>query len=101
MDPRYPSGMNPSDEFPPNVEYRGGPPVQRTPTRRENVGPPPATPKGQAAAKPDEDDSTPHRPVNRPPMALLCAVDDGSEQGEWFRIRGDRTVIGRSQGDVV
>jgi pSer/pThr/pTyr-binding forkhead associated (FHA) protein len=39
-------------------------------------------------------------PTQRPPMALLCIVDDGKQDGEWLRLRADRTVIGRSEGDV-
>jgi pSer/pThr/pTyr-binding forkhead associated (FHA) protein len=34
-------------------------------------------------------------------MALLCIVDDGHEDGEWRRLRGDRVVIGRSEGDIL
>jgi pSer/pThr/pTyr-binding forkhead associated (FHA) protein len=34
-------------------------------------------------------------------MAVLCVHDDGSDEGEVFRLRTDRVVIGRSEGDVV
>src|SRR5437588_5592043 len=40
------------------------------------------------------------RPVQRPPIALLCILDDGKADGEWVRLRADATVIGRSEGDV-
>jgi pSer/pThr/pTyr-binding forkhead associated (FHA) protein len=40
------------------------------------------------------------RPVGRPPMAVLCILDDGREDGEWVRLRADRLVIGREDGDV-
>ncbi len=40
------------------------------------------------------------RPTQRPPMARLCILDDGKQDGEWVRIRTDRTVIGRADGDV-
>jgi len=51
-----------------------------------------------AAAHPD----TPaFRPTLRRPMALLQIVDDGHEDGETVRIRGDTFVIGRSEGDLV
>ncbi len=33
-------------------------------------------------------------------MALLCVLDDGKQDGEWVRLRADRTSIGRSEGDV-
>lgn len=42
------------------------------------------------------------RPLRRPPMALLRALDDGSlDQGETWRIRENRHVIGRSQGQTL
>lgn len=41
------------------------------------------------------------RPLRRPPMALLCILDDGREEGEWYRLRSERTVLGRSEGDIV
>jgi len=47
-----------------------------------------------------EIEAQPERPQNRPPMALLCVLDDGQHDGEWFRLRGDRWVIGRTEGDV-
>lgn len=34
-------------------------------------------------------------------MALLCILDDGREDGEWVRLRSDRIIIGRSQGEIV
>jgi pSer/pThr/pTyr-binding forkhead associated (FHA) protein len=40
------------------------------------------------------------RPVRRPPMALLCILDDGRDDGEWVRIRTPTCVIGRTEGDV-
>ena len=40
------------------------------------------------------------RPTRRPPMATLCILDDGRDDGEWVRIRGDKVVIGRTEGDV-
>jgi len=48
-----------------------------------------------------ESDTHPHRPVYRPPMLILCILDDGSDDGEWVRLRADKTVIGRSEGDVI
>lgn len=40
-------------------------------------------------------------PNRRPPMAMLCILDDDHEDGEWVRIRADKTVIGRSEGDLL
>jgi pSer/pThr/pTyr-binding forkhead associated (FHA) protein len=34
-------------------------------------------------------------------MALLCVHDDGSDDGELIRLRSERVVIGRGEGDVV
>ena len=51
-------------------------------------------------AMPVDADPEPFRPRQRPPMALLCILDDGKEDGEWVRLRGDRCVIGPGEGDV-
>jgi hypothetical protein len=40
------------------------------------------------------------RPRLRPPMLVLCAWDDGGEEGHWTRVYGDRLVIGRNEGDL-
>ncbi|HVC92484.1 MAG TPA: FHA domain-containing protein [Pirellulales bacterium] len=42
-----------------------------------------------------------YRPTLRPPMAVLTAQDDGKSDGEQFRLRDARFVIGRSEGDLV
>ncbi len=42
-----------------------------------------------------------YRPLRRPPMALLCILDDGLDDGEWVRLRTDRVVIGRADADIV
>lgn len=72
----------------------------RTPTRKEAVvagpTPPPGTP---VAPKPPADDAAAFHPRARPPMAVICALDDGADHGEWFRMRGDCFVIGRTEGD--
>jgi pSer/pThr/pTyr-binding forkhead associated (FHA) protein len=63
----------------------------------------PARPGTQAKAPmaaPVETDPQPERPLLRPPVALLCVLDDGKTDGEWVRLRADRTVIGRTEGDV-
>lgn len=43
----------------------------------------------------------PFRPRLRRPMALVHVIDDGREGGEVVRMRGDRLLIGRVEGDVV
>ncbi|MCC6418352.1 MAG: FHA domain-containing protein [Gemmataceae bacterium] len=57
------------------------------PTVRENI---------QVAAPP-----VPFRPTHRPPMAVLGILDDGAETGEEVRVRTDRFVLGRAEGNVV
>lgn len=53
-------------------------------------------------ASADLDEQTrPDRPRERPPMALVCILDDGSAEGEWRRLRNDRYVLGRSEGDIL
>lgn len=47
-------------------------------------------------------DETPlFRPLLRSPMALVHVIDDGRDGGEAVRMRGDRLVIGRQEGDIV
>jgi pSer/pThr/pTyr-binding forkhead associated (FHA) protein len=48
-----------------------------------------------------EEDTLDFRPVRRPSMVTLCILDDGRQEGEWKRLRGDETIIGRSEGDIV
>lgn len=43
----------------------------------------------------------PYRPTARPSVAILTVLDDGREDGEVVRLRGDRFVIGRSEGDFL
>ena len=63
--------------------------------------PPPGPPRMGTVKEVVVAPSLPFRPVRRPPMALLCILDDGRSDGEWVRIRGDGVVIGRGEGDVV
>ena len=64
-------------------------------TRAESLPPmpPPAPERADTAAE--------FWPAARPPMALLCIVDDGGVGGEWIRIRKSELVIGRGEGDIV
>jgi pSer/pThr/pTyr-binding forkhead associated (FHA) protein len=54
---------------------------------------------GQASAKLPE--VTPFRPTIRPPICLLTILDDGKSEGEVIRIRSNRFVIGRTEGDLL
>jgi pSer/pThr/pTyr-binding forkhead associated (FHA) protein len=40
-------------------------------------------------------------PVQRPPLAVLCILDDGGTGGEWIRLRAAEFVVGRCEGDVL
>ena len=53
----------------------------------------------EAAPRPHAPVASPWRPTARPPAALLTACDDGRADGEVVRLRGDRFVIGRTEGD--
>lgn len=68
--------------------------------RQAETAPPPpeAIPSPAASAAPE---ALPYRPIIRRPMALLLVVDDAGEGGEVIRLRGDRFVIGRTEGDLV
>jgi len=66
------------------------------------VGGGPAIPSAAAARSPalPQPDAAVFRPTLRRPMALLHVVDDGREDGEAVRMRGDTLRIGRNEGDV-
>jgi len=54
------------------------------------------------APRPPHAVEQPYRPVNRPPVALLTILDDGSTTtGETVRIRKPVCLIGRTEGSVV
>jgi len=50
-------------------------------------------------SKPPE--ATPFRPTIRPPVCILTIFDDGKSEGEVVRIRSNRFVIGRTEGDLL
>ncbi len=43
----------------------------------------------------------PFQPTHRPPVAILTVCDDGKESGETFRLREEKFMIGRAEGDLV
>lgn len=51
-------------------------------------------------ASPPVDGPALERPLQRPPIAMLCIIDDGKQEGEWVRLRADRHVLGRVEGDI-
>ena len=48
----------------------------------------------------EDADTAAFRPSRRPPTALLCILDDGRQDGEWLRLRGETYVIGRTEGEI-
>jgi pSer/pThr/pTyr-binding forkhead associated (FHA) protein len=75
-------------------------------TRRESGN---ELPQAEDSAKPplarmepvEPEEADPYRPLQRPPTGLLCILDDASDEGEWVRLRGDKVVIGRVDGDII
>jgi pSer/pThr/pTyr-binding forkhead associated (FHA) protein len=61
-----------------------------------------ADPFGRGAEqKYSPEDDLDFRPTLRPPVPIVTVLDDGSlEEGEDFRLRGERFSIGRTSGDV-
>ncbi|HVC98208.1 MAG TPA: FHA domain-containing protein [Pirellulales bacterium] len=70
-------------------------PVPRNPATPIVAGPPPVR---QAPQRPSV---AAYRPSLRPPMAVLTVCDDGKNDGEQFRLRDGRFVIGRTEGDLL
>jgi pSer/pThr/pTyr-binding forkhead associated (FHA) protein len=68
--------------------------------RRAAARKPAAVKDAAPPAVPVDADPAPFHPRQRPPMAMLCILDDGKEDGEWFRLRNDHYVIGRTEGDI-
>src|SRR5262249_23906879 len=76
------------------------------------LGPAPPAPRGPAGgavppaapaapAPPPEPETPLYRPSRRPTTGLLTVFDDGRDEGEQIRLRGDRFIIGRTEGDLV
>jgi pSer/pThr/pTyr-binding forkhead associated (FHA) protein len=63
---------------------------------RKPVRPAPADEEPSSPA-----DAVPYHPTLRPPTAILTVFDDGKSDGEVLRIRNDRFVIGRTEGDLL
>ena len=55
--------------------------------------------KNNSQLKPSRPEQ-PYRPTVRPPSALLIMCDDGENSGEVIRLRSDRFIIGRTEGDL-
>jgi pSer/pThr/pTyr-binding forkhead associated (FHA) protein len=62
---------------------------------------PPTAPSPKQTHSPPPSSASPYRPTLRPPVALLTVLDDGKGDGEVLRLRADRFIIGRSEGDFL
>jgi pSer/pThr/pTyr-binding forkhead associated (FHA) protein len=62
---------------------------------------PGAPPAASKQPSPPSSVARPFCPVLRPPVAILTVFDDGKTDGEVIRIRSDRFVIGRTEGDLL
>jgi pSer/pThr/pTyr-binding forkhead associated (FHA) protein len=69
---------------------------------RQTIQDMPASARQTLVEKQGVTEAIPYRSVNRPPMGLITAFDDGSnDSGEEYRIRVPRFIIGRTAGDAV
>ncbi|HEX7375718.1 MAG TPA: FHA domain-containing protein [Pirellulales bacterium] len=93
MDALRESLAAPSEASPPAV----APPPVRSGTTPIVAGPPPIRPP----APPQPPAVALYRPSLRPTMAVLTVCDDGKSDGEQFRLRDGRFVIGRAEGDLI
>jgi pSer/pThr/pTyr-binding forkhead associated (FHA) protein len=73
--------------------------VERSQTTRTEPKPGAAVPPLPTSHP--SDGAVEYIPVQRPPLALICILDDGGVNGEWFRLRGDEWIVGRCEGDVT
>jgi pSer/pThr/pTyr-binding forkhead associated (FHA) protein len=73
--------------------------------RQADTAQPPTAPTARPTAPPPAanaaPEALPYRPIIRRPMALLLVVDDAGDGSEVIRLRGDRFVIGRTEGDLL
>jgi pSer/pThr/pTyr-binding forkhead associated (FHA) protein len=82
-----------------NPQYAAAPVVPVVGATPPGVG---AIPAPAPPAPEPEADCEVFRPTHRPPGALLVILDDGSRKnGEYVRLRADRTVLGRGNGEIL
>jgi pSer/pThr/pTyr-binding forkhead associated (FHA) protein len=91
--PREMTYLESDEEIRQALQARRAAATQQT-TKAQQAG------KAVPLAKPVEPEPKLERPAQRPPTGLLCILDDGKAEGEWVRLRADRTVIGRAEGDI-
>jgi pSer/pThr/pTyr-binding forkhead associated (FHA) protein len=97
--------MPPSPQPPPEPERPGTLLETDEDIRQALQSNKPSKPTAKRAATPKiattSSSARPYRPTLRPPIAVLTVFDDGKSEGEVLRLRADRFVIGRSEGDFL
>src|SRR5262249_21230225 len=94
--PQQPPGQErPATVLDTDHDIRQAPPAN--PPARPAVSPHAPSPKQPHPPQPSA--ASPYRPTLRPPTMLLTVLDDGKGDGEVLRLRAERFVIGRSEGD--
>ncbi len=91
-----------ADEIRQAIQARQAERTAKAPRPATRPAPPTGRPAPPPPAEPEAEQEVPtERPQFRPPMALLCILDDGNKlDGEWIRLRADRVVIGRADADI-
>jgi len=97
--PRMPTRLELPEEIQAAIQARQAELFANAPTTAAGPPPLPQTPGAHAPSSPAT--ARVFKPMSRPPMAVLTAFDDGSDDGETVRIRAERFVIGRTEGDLT
>lgn len=90
--------QQPTDELPPGTVLESDDDIRRIQEEIRNQTASKAIPKQEGLK--EETNEQPFRPTVRPASANLTVYDDGSSTGELFRLRHDRFIIGRTEGDL-
>jgi pSer/pThr/pTyr-binding forkhead associated (FHA) protein len=98
LDEEIAPGPAPAPPSLPPAEAPTRPPSARKPSLGVGSGPRRVP---TSLTPPPEPDTDAFRPSQRPALALLCILDDGADDGEWVRLRAEKTLFGRVEGDVV
>jgi hypothetical protein len=99
--PRSPGPPPPPNPERPGTLIESPEDICRAMQARKAAQPPAPAPAPQPTPSPPVPAARPYRPTFRPPVALLTVFDDGEKDGEVVRLRADRFVIGRTEGDFL
>jgi pSer/pThr/pTyr-binding forkhead associated (FHA) protein len=102
-----PTRLESADEILKAIEARKARKQAAQASRGTPNKPPPPPPGAPPAPPPPPPlpEARRERPSQRPPMAVVCILDDGPIEGrqidgEWIRLRAESMVFGRAGGDV-